>query len=447
MKLRLLLFSIVVFFAFAGMTCLILLRFIYLTPPAYDTFVPKKSEWSIQIDALNIAKSEAYNLFFDSKEPLVVESVEKFLKNSLENDKETSNLGISFEQQLMAYGLKFNDENYIGIYLQLTDPNQFRTAIPAQLSKNQSFAVRDNTALVLFSLNKQNHTAVELEKIANTFLGQSVKKNVVMTKELYATFFKMHLKETGIEKEAKSVDVEVKLTENGLDLKGDLVLDPNKFHQPNFDLKPKGLYIATALIPKTITDSVNGFLKQQIPYFSYQLPLIRSIVCDIHGIMIEQSSMGLLPALKMNMILEFEDRIDLDKLMRSFPVDMVTGKNTLKMGSILYQLSLLNDNTLFLGVDKSQVRKARFNQVSRVKGNLKALTAIGGSQMVMAFLDVIPAVSASKSFINSTEKVDFSIVQRSNGSCAMNGTLRFKPTINPQHEFTKMLIGFGALEN
>lgn len=441
LKIRFLLLFIVSSLTLASFVGLGIIRYAGLTPPSYSITVPENTEWQIRLDALNWAKEELYTVLFEAKEEQLITAFETIIENKTMKDGESRSLGIELEQALILFGIKEKGHSLIGISIKLSDVALFKKNNSYFINDHQGIAIKDDHAILLTDMSQNPLAKNVLTRIAEKYIQKSKEVEIIQSNKANATFLSMKLREGGIEGEAKDVTADVAVEDQTVRIRGELTLDQTRFHKPAFSLKRKGLYISTSLIPKNLTDTLNALL----PLGTYRFPQVRSIVCDLQGAMIEQSSMGLIPAPKMNLILEMERPINLDSIMASIPVDMVQPGNKVIVGSLTYQIDLLNPTTLFIGTDRTQVTKQDGKHVSEIVGDLRVLTSIGGSPMIMAFLEVIPIFSASKQFVETTDHVKFIIHENSNGQCTMTGSLEFKKGLNPRHELTKLVLGTGLL--
>lgn len=436
MKSRVLHFFLILLLGFFGIIGLLLLEVFTYEAPVADLLVPKQADWIMRVDPEQLVKDETYSLLFQAKDDQLIAQLRKIAEERVEKTTKNGSLTIDFRQQVVLFGSHKDTNAFTGIVLQVIDPAVFRANISRYLDPGQTFAIRGTTALIL---TQQNETP--LPKKARQLLAESYLNNSVRQPE-HATvkqpFLTVEVPLWG--KEHGSLYMAVHHELHALELNGSFQSDTD-FPTANYTLKSSGLFISTSIIPAGFSDSINHLL----PLGNFHFPELQAITLDYNGLTVEQTSQGVLALPHMNLILETVRPLSIDSIFAAVPKDMIGRNQTIVMASVTYQVKQLDQNTIFIGLDTNTIQHQKQTALSTVKGSLGSLAKISGSQFMMAILDVIPTVRASKDFVKRTQSIDFSI--RPDGKqYRVKGRILFSNNAYALHETVKLLLGINFLQ-
>ncbi len=435
LKFRILHIFLVLLFGVLGIIGLTLFEAFGTETPPEDILVPKAADWVMRIDASQLAKDEAYTLLFETKDDPFFEQLKDITDTRLEKRREYGVLAIDFRQPVLIFGTKDGDANYVGFLVKVLDEGMFRKNIPKYLNSSQSFAVKNNTALILSHIKTTPAAHKDLKPLAEKLLANS---NAESTKtKANKAFLSI---DTPSRSGKKPAHIELWHEPHRLSFTGNYTADKN-LQPANYSLKSSALMIATSIIPKGISDSLNKLL----PVGDYRFPELRAITADYRGVVIEQAQGGMLVLPKMNLIIETEMPVSAKELLASIPEDLKSGDHTLRLGSMKYEIVQLDDHSIFIGIDPSSVVRKKQTDLFVVKGSFKPLLVIEGSPLVTAFVDVVPGVGAAKKFTNTAKDLQITATQKGN-KISLKGTVNFRDDAYALHEVVKLLVALGALQ-
>ncbi|MES2555211.1 MAG: hypothetical protein V4604_03620 [Bacteroidota bacterium] len=435
LKFRILHFFLVLLFGVLGIIGLVLFEVFGTETPPEDILVPKAADWVIRLDASQLAKDETYTLLFETKDDSFFKQLKNITDNRLEKRREYGVLAIDFRQPVLAFGVKEGNTNYVGFLVKVLDEELFQKNIPKYLNSSQSYAVKNNTALILSQLPKTTITNKELKAVAEKFLNNS---NTESTKTKGSkAFMSIDMPAKGTKKPAH---FDLQHEPHQLSFNGHFTAEKN-LKPANYSLKSNALLISTSIIPKGLSDSLNKIF----PVGNYQFPELRAVTIDYQGVVVEKVKGGMLILPKMNMIIETKDPVSLKKLFDSIPEDLKYDDHTIQLGYMKYEVVQLDDHSIFIGMDPSSVIHQKQTDLVTIKGSFKPLLVIEGNRLITAFMDVVPGVGAARKFTSAAKDIHFTATQKGS-KVSLKGTINFKDDAYALHEVVKLLVGLGAVQ-
>ncbi|ASS49052.1 MAG: hypothetical protein A3D31_05030 [Candidatus Fluviicola riflensis] len=435
LKFRILHFFLVLLFGVLGIIGLVLFEVFGTETPPESILVPKAANWVVRLDASQLAKDETYTLLFETKDDSFFKELKNITDNRLEKRREYGSLAIDFSQPVLAFGVKENNTNYVGFLVKVLDEELFQKNIPKYLNSSQSFAVKNNTGLILSQLPKTSLSNKELKAIAEKFLNNS---NTESTKTKGSKAF-MSV-DLPAKKNKKPAHFDLQHEPHQLSFSGHFTAEKN-LKPANYSLKSNALLISTSIIPKGLSDSLNKLL----PIGNYQFPELRAVTIDYQGVIVEKVKGGMLILPKINAIFETETPVLMKELFDSIPEDLKYDDHTIQLGYMKYEVVQLDDHTIFIGIDPSSVIRQKQTDLVTIKGSFKPLLVIEGNRLITAFMDVIPGVGAAKKFTNAAKDIHFTASQKGT-NVSLKGTINFKDDAYALHELVKLLVALGAVQ-
>lgn len=438
LKYRILHIFLVLFLGLLAITSLILLEVFERETPIASIPVPESAEWVIRLDLAQLAKDEAYTVLFEAKDDQLVTMLRSIAAERVDQLGENGSLSLDFRHSVAVFGSHEDSNSFIGVIIQVLNPKQFKKHIGNYITENQTVAISGNSALILTQQNKKPLSKAARQKLAESYLTKSHKRLDSITKN--ASFLTIELPQKGKHKTSAKELITVHHEAHSIELRGTFQPE-EKLHFSNYGLKSTGLYIHSSIIPAGISDSINKLL----PLGSFRFPELHSITLDYSGIGVEQTTGGILALPQMNLIVEANEPLSIDSIFAALPAEMVGKNNSIQLGSVTYQVKQLDKKTVFIGLNTNSIEYKKQTTVFCMKGSLKPLLEIKGSPLILAFLDVIPAVGAARNFVNKTDEIDFTVNQ-SGKICTVKGTILFKKDAYALHETIKLFVGMNLLE-
>jgi hypothetical protein len=433
LKFRILHFFLILLFGVLGIIGLILFEVFGTETPPEDILVPTAADWVMRLDASQLAKDETYTLLFETKDDPFFKQLKNITDNRLEKRREYGMLAIDFRQPVLLFGSRDGTTNYIGFLVKVLDEDLFRKNIPRYLTSSQSFAVKNNTALIISTLTGTSVTNNNLKATAEKLLNNSKTESTKTTGN--NAFLSVDMPAKGSKKTAH---LDLQHEPHRLSVTGYFTAEKN-LKPANYSLNSSGLMVSTSIIPKSISDSLNKLF----PIGTYAFPTLRALTVDYQGIVIEQVKGGMLFLPKMNMIIETNAPVSMKELFASLPEELKLDDHTIQLGFMKYEVVQLDDHSLFIGIDPSSVMRKKQPDLVTIKGSFKPLLVIEGSRMITTFMDVVPGVGAAKNFTNAAKDIHFTARQKGN-KVSLTGAVNFKDDAYALHEVVKLLVALGA---
>lgn len=436
---RIALFFTILFMGFISAIGLMVLELFGSAPVSFDVPIPAQATWVLRADAFSFIQREAYILLFESDDDELITSVQDMLKERTNRNGIDRPLNLDLRRDLILFGAREGQQEFMGILLQVNSPELFSENISYYLDNSQTVAVKGKTALILTALNKKGGLSkTKQQQLTNTFINgkqRHFERSQIPSEELLS----LEISKAGVAGEAKNLKIGIEMHPHSVEIKGEFEAEQNDIPARSYTLKHTGLFVATSIMPKVLTDSVNSIV-HHMSATSYQFSKLKSVTFDLQGVVLDPS-MGYNPVPKMNMIIESHSAIQIDSILQSLPAHMIGENNTVRIAEMTYYLRLLDAHTLFIGLDPKSVIAEKQDEVSVIKGRPDALMKIGGSSLALGILEVFSIFKASKEFILSTEEVDFSITKQAGTNvCKLDGVVEFKPDVYPQHAITRLFL-------
>ncbi len=435
LKFRILHFFLVLLFGVFGIVGLLLFEVFGTETVPESIEVPKAANWVIRLDVSQLAKDEVYTLLFETKDDSFFKQLKTITEERVDKRREFGVLTVDFRQPVLAFAASENNTNYFGFLVKVTDEQIFQKNIGKYLTTNQSYAVKNNTALILSRQTSSAESNRELKALAEKFLKNS-RTESTKTKDNKAFLTIDSPTKSG----KKPMHLEVQHEPHRISFSGNFTSKKN-IKPANYSLKSSNLLISSSIIPEGISDSLNRLL----PIGDFHFPELRSFTLDYQGVLVEQAQGGMMVLPKMNLILEAETAISLTELFAAIPEDLKVGDHTIQLGNLKYEVVQLDAKTLFIGIDPNSIIRQKQTDLVSVKGSFKPLLVIEGSRLVTTFMDVIPAVGAGKRFTKAAKDIRISATQKGS-TISLKGTINFNNDAYALHELFKLLLAFDPFQ-
>ena len=154
---------------------------------------------------------------------------------------------------------------------------------------------------------------------------------------------------------------------------------------------------------------------------------------------------GIIP--KMEMLIEFDSIIPQDELIepkRWRNLGFTISRNTdqeyaLNNGSNDFILTFLDDKTIFIGRNKSNLEHKANNRIFYLTGDARYLTAIEGGGLVAIGINLYPPFKVSKDFLESLKASDIEVYSKGNNTI-IKGEVSFKEGRSVTVETLRLLL-------
>lgn len=437
LKSRFIHFFLILLMGFLGFIGLLLLEFFQYEAPSTDTYIPAKAEWAVRIDLEQLAKNEAYTLLFEAKDEQLIKTLRRITGERVRQRKKKGPLTIDFHADVIVFGLHLNTTRHTGIQFRVHDPETFKKNIPHYLAKGQHAQIAGHTAIILALPGSEGSD--DPDETAAALLRDMRKWELPYASGKKPSF--LTIETTAFR--GKQGTMTLDLFEDGRELTLQGKFHPETPLQPaNYSLRSSGLYLSTAVIPNGLSDSLNRLL----PVGDFRLPELRALTIDYLGLAIAQTSVGIRPLPKMNVILESTGNFPIDSLLRTIPQELKGPHNSIRAASLTYYVKQLDKKTLFIGLDTNAIQFKKAELLCDLHGSPGTLNRIDANPTLIAFMDLVPQVRFGKLFIGSTESIALTVSPPKGRTCVVSGKLLFKEGAYPIHETVKLLLGLGLAD-
>lgn len=409
--------------------------------------IAKNATWVIRIDAETLLRQEAYNALLGQKDDQFIEQLQSLLKEDTE-DKSTSKLFINLKEDFVLYSFLHDKCQILALALKTTNHVAFNENISQFLNNKQVGLAQNENAIIFLKVSGKKINKSSLTDLAQTILTRSTKK---LNKENpdKNEFMAIQVYETEKQSLFSKLDLSMQFQDEKLILEGETNLKEKTQSSLIYGLKHEGLYIASNVIIKKITDSILHFLPSKLNHFKE----IKSFALDFQGTYLEDPTdslpniFGFLPTPIMNMVVQTKEACDVKELWAIFPEKVREPGLKLNFGNVVYTLKQLEANYFFVGVNPESVTKQQENALIHIQGKLKNTINIQGSTFVTTFIENMRPVKAANEFLSNIENIDLQIEQLNGNNARISGEFLFKQGKHPIHELTKLAVSLKSVMN
>ncbi len=451
MQLKKLLVSL--FFLVAVWVLFLFGRFFLVEKPIENlTHIPENAIFAMRLDGSSALKSTLFSILLEANDPEVIEVINKQIEKKWKRKGVSKKLGIDFLSDIVVYVFPFEGEQILGMSYNLERPELMRKNAMAALDSTQCYAINENIGIVLRYLGKNGPTIEQRNKMIE------LAKQIALHPNPSDLSKKIAIKETdkfaqltsrgllyGTSTLFTRTDMDLMLEDHSLVLEGQLIKNARTkdvFNNSNFTLKPSGIHLYTNLIPKKVQDSLHKIISK----VGLDIPNIRAFAINYRGIQINNPEGILINSPDMDLILNFEDTVDLAAALKksTFLAELnfkFKNESTITNGIQNYYLTKIDSRTYsFSSKKKIDLKRNPKECLFCMEGELTNLTDISGDKWVMLFLNNLPFYYNSQSFLSKTKGVKIMVTNTGLTKAKFDGSLDFKKEYYPMNEFFKYAI-------
>jgi len=425
--------------------CLVI--FYYLLSKPSDTknleFLPKNAEIKLRVDIRRIAEKSTADLLFDSKDNSVISILDSLMQSTLQDTTNAKKMGIELLSNIGLFVDYTDNGAWFGVLLNLKNQEEFQKYLLKNplIQKNSSY--KDNTGAIVYFIDSNGKSTVNPKKYLTQLLKQKNENPFIKKVNSDVVAELISHKSSHSNYPYGDGYLAISIHDHDIAITGNLETKMKTQIQSKYSLSPKGLHLSYAGIPKSTWKQLDDFSRKN----NFKIPLIESFSINYNGVFLEEGGdQGFYVQPSMDLLLTFHDSINQDSLLKPLYALKNWGvkKNSegITIGSKKYIIKMLDQKTLFVGSNPSNVSATPPQNIYTLNGDLKSITSVKGAGFILSFLEVMPPFAASKQFFESVENTSF-VMKQTNNKLTVDGKLKFK---KDKFALTE-IIRFGLLFN
>ena len=434
----LVLFAVLFLALFLGVAQFVLVREVSKN----EIYIPSESQFAVKIQGKELLKSSMHDLFLDKPDAEIFALLRNLSKKEGSNQK-VKESGIELLADVLIFNYKTDKGEFFGFIFQLSNSSSFQQNVLDQATENAGGVCNSETGILLLfkpSLKNQTISKEEIQKVALQILNNPTKSSYFSPNKLEKNSF-IFLENKGFStlfpKLGKG-DLSLNIQDSILKIDGKFSTIQSQT-KSNWSLKPKGFHLSSSIINAEIQDTIQYFFQKQ----GFNLPKTKAISINYNGI--QMGNGGIIP--KMDLLLEFDSIVSKESLVQPQSwrkLGLTISQNsdqeyTLNNGSTQFVLTILNDQTIFIGSDKASLQSKPNDRLFYMTGDARYLTAIEGGGLVAMSLNLYPPFKTGKDFLESLKKSDLEIVSKGN-STLIRGEILFKGNRSVTVETLRLIL-------
>jgi hypothetical protein len=401
-------------------------------------YIPQSAEMVVKIDAKSFFQSAIYDVFLDDKDKEVFAQIEKLAQSNFDNSP-WKDAGIDLLSDVIYFENTVSGGKISGFLFNLTNPKSFNSNISSLVSKNQYYSSNENVGILI------SKTAGVTEKQAKNFVSSALKKKNMQPKAFTAETKEGQI--LSVSTSSKSPfgkgQMNVQLLSNQLILEGEFTAQ-NNISTSKWTLKKDGFHLLCGVVPDNFADTLQSKMNAD----GFNLPKIKRFSVNYRGTNIGENN--ILP--DGDLLLKFESKLDKKAMVENqipwqkmgFVIEASTPNGLLLIKEEkAYTLRILDDFTLFLGSNTSNLLQKKNTDLFLLEGDLTNITEINGGGLMTVGLNFYPPYKASKTLFQSLSVAEIKF-KSMNGKNTLTGKFEFK---NEKTVITEMLRFLLTLKN
>jgi hypothetical protein len=381
-------------------------------------------------------------MVFNSKDQDLLTSLEKYAFKKRQGTGKSNDYGIDFTSDLYVFTQDFKDGyNYV-ILFPLLDESLFLKNIPNYLEKNQSFTSKGNLGILVSHFSSSKISKVDLDTYLELLLKNKQKSKFEFIKS-ENEFTQAHLNSFTVNEDIivdKGSFIST-LDERKLDISGEFSLKSIPEITSKWKLNKAGLHIESAMISKTIQDSIHNYFLQ----IGFQIADLKRISINYYGLEIQETDKGLTFSPVFDLLLTFKNSFSIEDVISDESLLEELGfkreGNKFLAGNLTYTIDSLDCKNLFIGRNINQVALRKNTTLFEINGDLSQLTTINGGGFISSFIQAFPPFRASKELFSTLENVQIS-AELKNKELKLNGKIVAKKDKFIFNEFIRFFLAF-----
>ena len=408
--------------------------------------IPQNARFVMRIDTRELVKKSLFSVFLESRDEDAVNLIQESFTKRLQKSGEGKDDGIDYFSDILLFEIPFKSEHILGVLVNLTNSETFNQQMS---SSSFVYAWKDDVGVVFIDqLGLQQKHETSLRKLAKSIVENSQK--VVYQKW-------DHKRKSGQFFDTEShagfwtrntyfghSSTHFNLYKRSLTLRGAFELNEQRKSevQPiHHVVKPNGFHFSSALLPKTVNDSIQHWLHK----FSVNIPPIQQISMNYRGIKIDTYSDGfsIVPQIELTLVFNKPTNIKAILATKSLSSNF---NYSVQSNFIAFQherlyFKQLTPYSFYLGVSSEpQIIPLKRETFLSIKGKLNALVTVDGGGLMASFLEMLPIYLASKNLATKTEFINIQVYKKLPAKAILDGELRFTEDSYPMNELIKFLL-------
>jgi hypothetical protein len=413
--------------------------------------LPKDATLALRIDGASLMKNALFEILLKANDKEVITLLEQEIKKRRKSGGPSTSLGIDYLSDVLFFSAPFENKQIYGMTYKLNRPTLMSKNAPNVFGPKQVYALKGDIGVVLTYNGTESPSAkqkISMQRMADQIVSNPI--STELTKHIEQKDFHQVVKLSSDESpfgEASlftGAKAELFLQNTSILMDGELMVNKDilkDFKPPSYHLKADGFHFQTALVPKSINDTLKTFL----PDFEVPLPGISSLSINYRGGEIQNTMKGLFVSPQMDLLIEFQEDFDFEQFVGQELFKKKTGmtyvNGHLKNDFISYRVDIKNSRTIYLTSHENKiVGKGWDNCYFTLSGDLTRLTEISGDRMIMTFISVMSVFSSSKALFNNIDKMDVRLMKEANTPAHLKGEIKFKEGHLPMNELLKFAL-------
>ena len=401
-------------------------------------YIPTSADLVVHIDGKSFFQSAIYDVFIADKDREVFSQLEKLAKKDFDNTP-WRDAGIDLLSDVVYFEKSLANGKISGFLFNLTNLENFQKNTPLIFGKNQFSHAKNDVGILI-------KTAGEISPIqAKMFAKKTLLKETLNQKFLQKTIENgQFLTVFTSDKSAFGKgEMKIQMRSSQLLFDGEFIESARK-NASNWTLRKDGFHLVSSIIPSNLVDTLQSKMRAD----GFFLPKINRLSVNYRGTNIGESN--ILP--DGDLLLSFESEIDKKTLIENqipwqklgFVIEASTENGLLLLREDkVYTLRILDDKTLFFGLNSANVLQQKNNDLFILEGDMTNLTEINGGGLMAVGLNFYPPYKASKQLFQSFSVANIQF-KSSNGKANLIGKFEFK---NQKSVMTEMLRFMLTLNN
>lgn len=396
--------------------------------------IPEGTDWIFKLDLNAIGKETLYDILFQSKDEQAIASIRKIIAERNSYKTKVYPLGVSLKTNLVAYQITENNTKYTCFLVKLDRPDLFEKNWKKVLGKNQLATVKDNWGLIVSSKDSREQMKLRAEKWINS-------SDLELERENNHIVFHSN-KNLG-------VNCAINVKQDKLLIDGTANISENAIDSYPFDVEHSGIYIHSA----KITPSLQATLEQTRIGKIIDFTKVEGVSLNYSGVFLESEKpdfegvMGILPIPQVNMVIHSNSLLNSDSIYNKFPKSVQSESGIINFGTVKYYIVQLDSKTVFVGINKTSVRKEMNANLFEISGDFTKMTTITSeSTFVTAMATNAGPVRLTTSFLHEIKQGELIMTKGSNGKNTIKGMIHFKKGKSALSSFLRYGIGIYNLD-
>ncbi|MBW7867790.1 MAG: hypothetical protein H3C31_05635 [Brumimicrobium sp.] len=361
-----------------------------LLPPDTDLVVNIKTENLIK----QMFEDIIYKSDFNSDELVFLEN-----RGNMDN---IGSIGIDWRKDVVYFVKTQDNIQFQGFLFKLRDKNAF-------INYNHGpYYIKATNGEIGILLMTDNPANTEIY----TQFAENILNNHLQKGEVFKDNHLVHVTYKGANNKYNiNLHIEIKNENMFIQGEGDKIINNSQntlYHVMDSSPSSQLLKIEFGEISDDLYQDIHAILYE----IGLQLPKATTGNIQFYGVAVEniEGSATFIP--QFDAILNFKDSLDIksqiDTLVKYVPTITYSESGKLQMGNTYFYYKQLSNTEVYIGVTQApQIKQEEVQRLFKIQGEPSVILNIEGKGLIARFINIIPQVKSSKTFLNQVEDLDF----------------------------------------